>query len=76
MATEIASPHDIFPGFLMGMVVGLGVTRRLSGLARIVQRPDRVNAYFDRVLARSARARARATASARTSESIFGKHDA
>jgi hypothetical protein len=38
MAMEIASPHDVFPHIriVMGMVIGLGVTRLLSGVARIV----------------------------------------
>src|ERR1044072_5563840 len=47
MATEIASPHDIFPHIrtVMGMVIGLGVTRLLSGLARIVQHPGQYRLY-------------------------------
>ena len=47
MATEIASPHDIFPHIriVMGMVIGLGVTRLLSGTARIVQHPSRTPVY-------------------------------
>ena len=47
MATEIASPHDIFPHIriVMGMVVGLGVTRLLSGTARIVQHPGQYRLY-------------------------------
>lgn len=47
MATEIASPHDIFPHIriVMGMVIGLGVTRLLSGVARIVQHPRQYKLY-------------------------------
>ncbi len=47
MATEIASPHDVFPHIriVMGMVIGLGVTRLLSGLARIVQHPGQYKLY-------------------------------
>lgn len=47
MATEIASAHDIFPHIriVMGMVIGLGVTRLLSGLARIVQHPGQYRLY-------------------------------
>lgn len=47
MATEIASPHDVFPHIriVMGMVIGLGVTRLLSGLARIVQHPGQYRLY-------------------------------
>ena len=47
MATEIASVHDIFPHIriVMGMVIGLGVTRLLSGLARIVQHPGQYRLY-------------------------------
>jgi len=47
MATEIASQHDIFPHIriVMGMVIGLGVTRLLSGTARIVQHPGQYRLY-------------------------------
>ncbi|MBN9549566.1 MAG: hypothetical protein J0H31_12000, partial [Alphaproteobacteria bacterium] len=47
MATEIASQHDIFPHIriIMGMVIGLGVTRLLSGTARIVQHPRQYRLY-------------------------------
>ncbi|HNT38592.1 MAG TPA: hypothetical protein PKO45_05680 [Rubrivivax sp.] len=40
LATTIQS-HDIYPHIrvVMGMVIGLGVTRLLSGLARLVQHP-------------------------------------
>lgn len=39
--------HDIFPHIriVMGMVIGLGVTRLLSGLARIVQHPKQYPLY-------------------------------
>ena len=39
--------HDIFPHIriVMGMVIGLGVTRLLSGVARIVQHPGQVRLY-------------------------------
>ncbi|MHA6643872.1 hypothetical protein [Mesorhizobium sp. A623] len=41
------SAHDIFPHIriVMGMVIGLGVTRLLSGLARIVQHPKQYLLY-------------------------------
>ena len=47
MATEIVSAHDIFPHIriVMGMVIGLGVTRLLSGVARIVQHPGQYRLY-------------------------------
>jgi hypothetical protein len=47
MATEIASAHDIFPHIrvVMGMVIGFGLTRLLSGLARIVQHPGQYRLY-------------------------------
>jgi hypothetical protein len=47
MATEIASAHDVFPHIriVMGMVIGLGVTRLLSGVARIVQHPGQYRLY-------------------------------
>lgn len=39
--------HDVFPHIriVMGMVIGLGVTRLLSGLARIVQHPLQFRLY-------------------------------
>ena len=40
--TELSfSAHDIYPHIriIMGMVIGLGITRLLSGIARIVQHP-------------------------------------
>lgn len=44
--------HDIFPHIriVMGMVVGLGVTRLLSGLARIVQHPAHYPLYVVHLL--------------------------
>lgn len=42
-----ALAHDIFPHIriVMGMVIGLGVTRLLSGVARIVQHPRQYRLY-------------------------------
>lgn len=42
MQEQILSAHDVFPHIriVMGMVVGLGVTRLLSGVARLVQHPQ------------------------------------
>lgn len=39
--------HDVFPHIriVMGMVIGLGVTRLLSGVARIVQHPKQYPLY-------------------------------
>ncbi len=47
MQQQIASAHDLFPHIriVMGMVIGLGVTRLLSGVARIVQHPKRDRLY-------------------------------
>jgi hypothetical protein len=47
MAIEAPSAAEIFPHIriVMGMVIGLGVTRLLSGLARIVQHPRRTPVY-------------------------------
>lgn len=41
------SAHDIFPHIriVMGMVIGLGVARLLSGVARIVQHPKQYKLY-------------------------------
>ena len=41
------SAHDIFPHIriVMGMVIGLGVTRLLSGVARTVQHPAQYRLY-------------------------------
>jgi len=43
----LPSVHDIFPHIriVMGMVVGLGVTRLLSGVARIIQHPKQYRLY-------------------------------
>jgi hypothetical protein len=47
MAIEAPSAAEIFPHvrIVMGMVIGLGVTRLLSGVARIVQHPRRTPVY-------------------------------
>jgi hypothetical protein len=47
MEQQFVSAHDIFPHIriVMGMVIGLGVTRLLSGLARIVQHPGQYRLY-------------------------------
>ncbi|TIM33663.1 MAG: hypothetical protein E5Y61_15810 [Mesorhizobium sp.] len=47
MEQQLVSAHDIFPHIriVMGMVIGLGVTRLLSGLARIVQHPGQYRLY-------------------------------
>ena len=47
MEQQIAAAHDIFPHIriVMGMVVGLGVARLLSGVARIVQHPKQYPLY-------------------------------
>ncbi|WP_375786409.1 hypothetical protein ACE10Z_01730 [Bradyrhizobium sp. Pha-3] len=44
---KIVTAHDIFPHIriVLGMVVGLGVTRLLSGVARIVQHPKQYRVY-------------------------------
>ncbi len=44
---QIAPPHDIFPHIriVMGMIIGLGVTRLLSGVARIIQHPNQYGLY-------------------------------
>jgi len=41
------SAHDVFPHIriVMGMVIGLAVTRLLSGVARIVQHPKQYRLY-------------------------------
>ncbi|TGQ38552.1 MULTISPECIES: hypothetical protein [unclassified Mesorhizobium] len=48
MEQQLASVHDIFPHIriVMGMVIGLGVTRLLSGLARIIQHPGQYRLYL------------------------------
>ena len=47
MDQQLATAHDIFPHIriIMGMVIGLGVTRLLSGVARIVQHPKQYQLY-------------------------------
>jgi hypothetical protein len=47
MEQQIAAAHDIFPHvrIVMGMVVGLGVARLLSGVARIIQHPTQYPLY-------------------------------
>jgi hypothetical protein len=47
MEQQIAAAHDIFPHIriVMGMVIGLGVARLLSGVARIVQHPTQYPLY-------------------------------
>lgn len=44
MTEHSYSVHDIYPHIrvIMGMVTGLGITRLLSGIARIVQHPGRI----------------------------------
>ncbi|MGO4170971.1 hypothetical protein [Bosea sp. TAF32] len=40
---ETISPHELFPHvrIVMGMVIGLGITRMLTGIASFIQHPDR-----------------------------------
>lgn len=47
MDQQLSYAHDIFPHIriVLGMVIGLGVTRLLSGLARIVQHPGQYRLY-------------------------------
>lgn len=47
MQQQVLSAHDIFPHIriVMGMVIGLGLTRLLSGVARIVQHPAQYRLY-------------------------------
>lgn len=44
---QVSTAHDIFPHIriVLGMVIGLGVTRLLSGVARIVQHPRQYGLY-------------------------------
>lgn len=44
---QLPLAHDVFPHIriVMGMVIGLGVTRLLSGVARIVQHPRQYPLY-------------------------------
>jgi len=47
MQQQVLSAHDVFPHIriVMGMVIGLGLTRLLSGVARIVQHPAQYRLY-------------------------------
>ena len=47
MEPQAYSVHDIYPHLriVMGMVIGLGVARLLSGVARIVQHPTQYRLY-------------------------------
>ena len=47
MEQQLPLAHDVFPHIriVMGMVIGLGVTRLLSGVARIVQHPGQYPLY-------------------------------
>lgn len=47
MDHQSALAHDVFPHIriVMGMIVGLGMTKLLSGLARIVQHPKQFKIY-------------------------------
>jgi hypothetical protein len=47
MDQPLPTAHDIFPHIriVMGMVIGLGVTRLLAGVARIVQHPKQYAIY-------------------------------
>ncbi|MBN9233057.1 MULTISPECIES: hypothetical protein [Phyllobacteriaceae] len=47
MDQPLPQAHDIFPHLriVMGMVIGLGVTRLLSGVARIIQHPKLYRLY-------------------------------
>ena len=40
---ETVSPHEIFTHvrIVMGMVIGLGITRMLAGIAGFIQHPGR-----------------------------------
>ena len=39
---ETVSPHELFPHvrIVMGMVIGLAITRMLAGIAGFIQHPD------------------------------------
>lgn len=45
---DLAVSHDFFPHIrvLISLIVGLGVTRLLSGVARIIQHPGRTPVYW------------------------------
>ncbi|CAM5454158.1 hypothetical protein MAUB1S_07647 [Mycolicibacterium aubagnense] len=47
MEQPLSQAHDVFPHLriVMGMVIGLGVTRLLSGVARIIQHPKAYKLY-------------------------------
>lgn len=47
MEQPLSQVHDVFPHLriVMGMVIGLGVTRLLSGVARIIQHPKAYKLY-------------------------------
>jgi hypothetical protein len=47
MEADLPLAHDVFPHIriVMGMVIGLGVTRLLSGVARIIQHPKQYPLY-------------------------------
>ncbi|MFE0016299.1 hypothetical protein ACFWXH_15720 [Mesorhizobium sp. NPDC059054] len=47
MEQPLSQAHDVFPHLriVMGMVIGLGVTRLLSGVARIAQHPKAYKLY-------------------------------
>lgn len=47
MQEQVLLAHDVYPHIrtVMGMVIGLGVTRLLSGVARIVQHPGQQVLY-------------------------------
>lgn len=47
MESQLPTAHDVFPHIriVMGMVIGLGVTRLLSGVARIIQHPTQYPLY-------------------------------
>lgn len=44
---KIVTTHDIFPHIriVLGMIIGLGVARLLSGVARIIQHPKQYHLY-------------------------------
>lgn len=47
MEQKTALAHDVFPHIriIMGMIIGLGMTKLLSGVARMVQHPKQVRVY-------------------------------
>lgn len=40
---DTVAPHELFPHvrIVMGMIIGLGITRMLTGIAGLIQHPDR-----------------------------------